>query len=137
MTKIELVKERLYETNASLVVLYENGKLKEYYNRRVNDIVFIIKENADALRGAVIADKVIGKVAASLLTVSGVQEIYADVISEYGKKVLDNNKIKYEYKTKTEYVKNNTQTGMCPMEEKFKDENNLKVIYEFFLNKNK
>lgn len=136
MTKLELVKEKLYETNASLVVLYANGEIKEYYNRRVNDILSIIKENVDALDGAVVADKVIGKAAASLLTVSGVLEIYADTISEYGKEVLDDNNVKYEYKTKTEYIQNNDKTGMCPMEEKFKDEKDLEVIYEFFLNKN-
>ena len=135
MTKLEIVKERLYKTNASLVVLYTNGDVKEYYGKRVNDILSIIKENVDALDGAIVADKVIGKAAASLLTVSGVQEIYADTISEYGKEVLDKNNIVYEYRMKTNYIQNNAKTGMCPMEEQFKDENDFEVIYEFFLNK--
>ena len=83
MTNLEIVKEKLYEKNASLVVLYANGECKEYYQNRINDIRDILKENKDALRDAIIADKVIGKVAGSILTVAGVKQIYADVMSKY------------------------------------------------------
>ena len=38
MTKLEIVKERLYKTNASLVVLYANGDVKEYYGKRVKSL---------------------------------------------------------------------------------------------------
>lgn len=130
MTNLELVKQKLYETNASLVVLYANGEIKEYYKNRINDIKDILHENKNALIGAIIADKVIGKVAASVLTVAGVKEIYADVISKYAITVLEANNIKYEYKNLTEYVQNNAKNGMCPMENKFKDEPNIQVVYD-------
>ena len=133
MTNLEIVKKRLYETNASLVVLYKNGDCKEYYNRRVEDIVNILKENKDALNGAIIADKVIGKVAGSLLAVAKVEAIYADTISKYAIPVLDENNIKYEYNKKVEFIQNNDKNGMCPMENKFKDEVNLIEIYNYFV----
>ncbi len=133
MTNLEIVKKRLYETNASLVVLYKNGNCKEYYNRRVEDIVNILKENKDALNGATIADKVIGKVAGSLLAVAKVEAIYADTISKYAIPVLDENNIKYEYNKKVEFIQNNDKNGMCPMENKFKDEVNLIAIYNYFV----
>lgn len=129
MTNLEIVKEKLYEKNASLVVLYADGTCKEYYQNRINDIKDILKENENALKDAIIADKVIGKVAASVLTVAGVKEIYADVISKYAILVLEENNIKYEYKTLTEYVINNAKTGMCPMENKYKDEKDINRIY--------
>lgn len=130
MTKLEEVKERLYSKNASLVVCYSNGEIKEYYQDRVKDIKDILSENADALKGAVIADKVIGKLAGSLLTVAGVKEIYADVLSEYAIPVLEENHIGYEYKTKVEFIVNKDNTGMCPMENRFKDEMNITKIYK-------
>lgn len=133
MTNLEIVKERLYKTNASLVVLYKNGECKEYYHRRVEDIVAILKENQDALNGATIADKVIGKVAGSILTVAKVEAIYADTISKFAIPVLEQNNIKYEYNKKVEFVQNNDKTGMCPMENRFKDETDLTAIYEFFV----
>lgn len=129
MTKLEEVKEILYSKNASLVVSYINGEIKEYYQNRINDIRDILKENTLSLQGAIVADKVIGKVAASILTLAGVKEIYADVISEYAIPVLEENGIKYEYKNKADYIINNDKTGMCPMENKYKDELDLKKIY--------
>lgn len=129
MTNLEIVKEKLYEKKASLVVLYSNGECKDYYQNRINDIKDILKENSSALENAVIADKVIGKVAASVLTVAGVKEIYADVMSKYALPVLEENNIKYEYKTLTDYVINNDKTGMCPMENKYKDEKDIHKIY--------
>ena len=133
MTKLEEVKEILHQKNASLVVAYENGEIKEYYQDRIKDIKDILKENENALKGAVIADKVIGKVAGSILTVAGVKEIYTDVISEYAIPVLEENHIKYEYKEKVQYIVNQTKTGMCPMESKYKDEQNINVIYKEML----
>lgn len=130
MTNLEIVKQKLYEKNASLVVLYANGECKEYYQNRINDIRDILKENKDALKDAIVADKVIGKVAGSILTVAGVKQIYADVMSKYAIPVLEESHIKYEYKTLTEYVINNDKTGMCPMENKYKDEKDINKIYE-------
>ncbi len=134
MTNLEIVKEKLYEKNASLVVLYANGECKEYYQNRINDIRDILKENKEALKDAIIADKVIGKVAGSILTVAGVKQIYADVMSKYAIPVLEENNIKYEYKTLTEYVINNSKTGMCPMENKYKDEKDINKIYDEMIN---
>ena len=132
---INYKKERLYEKQASLVVMFENGTIKEFYNSRVKDIVSILRENKDALKGAIVADKVIGKVAGSLLTVAGVKEIYANTISKFAIPVLEKNKVEYEYKNKVEYIINNDKTGMCPMENKFKDEIDLIKIYDYFVNK--
>ncbi len=134
MSNIEIVKQKLYENNASLVVLFKDGNCKEYYNKRVEDIVSILKENKNALKDATIADKVIGKVAGSILTIAGVKEIYADTISKLVIPILEENNIKYEYNKKVEFIQNNDKTGMCPMENKFKDENNLINIYNNFVN---
>ena len=134
MERLEIVKKILYEKNASLVVMFKEGEIKEFYNRRVIDIVSLLKENSDSLNGAVVADKVIGKAAASLFTVGRIKELYADTISEHALSVLKENNIKYEYKNKVDYIMNNQKSGMCPMEEKFKDEKDLKAIYQYFLN---
>ncbi len=126
---LELAKKKLYDKNASLVVIYKDGTCKEYYQNRIKDIKDILKANKEALTGAIIADKVIGKVASSILTVAGVKEIYANVMSKYAVSVLEENNIKYEYKILVDYIENNDKTGMCPMESKYKDEKNIIKIY--------
>lgn len=130
MTNLEVVKERLYSTNASLVVQYANGEIKEYYQNRIKDIKEILQNDKQALQGATIADKVIGKVASSILTVAGVKEIYADVMSRYAIPVLEENDVRYEYKNLVEYVQNNDKTGMCPMESKYREETDIDKIYK-------
>lgn len=129
MPKLEELKEILHQKNASLVVGYANGDVKEYYQNRIKDIKDILHEDEKALKGASIADKVIGKVASSVLVVAGVKEIYTDVLSEYAVPVLEENHIKYEYEKLVPYVQNNDKTGMCPMENKFKEEKDINVIY--------
>ena len=47
--------------------------------------------------------------------------------------ILEENNIKYEYNKKVEYIQNNDKTGMCPMENKFKEETDLMTIYDFFV----
>lgn len=130
MTNLDELKEILYSKKASLVVCYSNGEIKDYYQNRINDIKAILVENKNALRGAIIADKVIGKLAGSLLAVAGVKEIYADILSEYAIPVLEKYNIKYEYKTLVPYIINNDHTGMCPMENKFKDEEDVEKIFQ-------
>lgn len=125
-----MVKEKLYETKASLVVLYKNGEIKEYYQNRIKDIKEILQKDKLALKDAIIADKVIGKVAASILTVAGVEAIYADVMSKPAISVLEENKIEFQYHSLTDYVQNNDKTGMCPMENKYKDEKDIYKVYE-------
>lgn len=130
MTNLEVVKEKLYSTNASLVVQYANGEVKEYYQNRIKDIKEILQNDKQALQGATIADKVIGKVASSILTVAGVKEIYADVMSRYAIPILEENDVRYEYKNLVEYVQNNDKTGMCPMESKYREEIDIDKIYK-------
>ena len=38
MTNLEIVKTRLYEKKASLVVMFKNGEIKDFYNFTTNDI---------------------------------------------------------------------------------------------------
>ena len=130
MTKLEQVKEVLHQKKASLVVFYANGEIREYYQDRIKDIKAILLENPDALKGAIIADKVIGKVAASILTVAGVKEIYSDVMSQYAIPVLEENGVGYEYSKKVDFIQNKDKTGMCPMENKYKEEKEIDKIYE-------
>ncbi len=134
MMQIEEMKEILHQKNASLVVFYASGEIKEYYQNRIKDIKNILQENPNALKGAIVADKVIGKVAASIFAVAGVKQIYADVMSQYAIPVLDENCILYEYSEKVDYIRNKDNTGMCPMENKYKEEKEIHKIYLEMLN---
>lgn len=54
-------------------------------------------------------------------------------MSQYAISILEENGVSYEYKNLTDYIINNAKTGMCPMENKYKDEKNIKRIYQEML----
>ncbi len=126
-SELEKVKEILETKKASLVV-FKDGVVKEYYNHRVKDLVEILSEDENALRGTTLADRKIGKVAMTLMIKAGVKQVYTKKISELALSVIDN-KILVEYENKVEYISNMDNTGMCPMENKYKDEKDIEKIY--------
>ena len=130
MTKLEKIKEILKKKDASLVVAYENGNIQDYYQDRIKDLVSIVKENEQALNNSMIADKVVGKVAASIMAVAGIRELYAETLSKIAIPVLENANIQYSYGTLVDYIKNRDQSGMCPMEAKYKDETDITKVYQ-------
>lgn len=129
MVELEEIKNILIDKKASLVVAYADGEIKDYYQDRIKDLVSILQQNENSLKGSKIADKVVGKVAASIMAVAGIEELYADTISKLAIPVLENAKIKYSCNNVVEYIKNNDKTGMCPMEEKYKLETDISKIY--------
>ena len=135
MIEIEKLRNILKEKSASLVVAYENDIIKEYYNDRIKDLVSILKQDENSLKNSKIADKVVGKVAASVMAVAGIKELYADTLSKIAIPVLEENNIKYSYSKIVEYIKNKAQTGMCPMETKYKDEKDITKIYKEIMSK--
>ena len=71
----------LHQQECSLVVKAKTGEVTTYNKKGVRDLVWLLDHDAERLRGAVIADKVIGKAAAGLIVQGGVVEAYAEVMS--------------------------------------------------------
>lgn len=67
------------------------------------------------------ADKVVGKAAAMLYVLLGIDELWAGVISAAALPVLAAHGIPVEYDHLTEGIRNRTDTGSCPMEEAVRD----------------
>ncbi len=70
------------------------------------------------LDGAIVADKIIGRAAAAICIVGGVEEVYAKVMSEGAKELLEKHNVKVSYKEITKEIINRQKNGICPMEAK-------------------
>ena len=66
--------------------------------------------------GASAADRVVGKGAAFLYVLFGVAEVYAGVLSESARQVLEANAIRVQYGECVPRIFNRTRTGYCPIE---------------------
>ncbi|MFR7592379.1 MAG: DUF1893 domain-containing protein [Longibaculum sp.] len=84
--------------------------------RGIGPIINPMKDNQLFFQDAIIVDRVIGKAAAMLLVLSQVQYVYAYVLSQKAKDILDAYHIDYDYEELVDYIINRDHSGMCPME---------------------
>ena len=106
----------LHQQECSLVVLSKAGEVTTYYKKGVRDLVWLLDHDVECLRGAKIADKVIGKAAAGLLVQGGVVEAYADVMSRLALPLLDEAGIPYRYGTLVDRIVIPEGDSRCPLE---------------------
>lgn len=68
------------------------------------------------------------------------KELYSNVITESGKKLLNEKEIKISYDICVEYIKNRKEDGMCPVEkisrDKIESKELLDAIKKFLINNN-
>lgn len=98
----------------SLVVF--GKELSTYDGRGVSDLFRLLHEQPTTLKGACVADKVVGKGAAALMTLGRVKEVYAELISEPALLLLKQEGIGVSYGQLVPHIINRTGTGMCPVE---------------------
>ena len=89
MFSMKRLVEILHDEQCSLVVSSESGEVTTYNKKGVRDLVWLLDNEPQRLRGASVADKVVGKASAGLLVQGGVTEVYADVMSRLAIPLLD------------------------------------------------
>lgn len=125
---MERLKEILHSRNCSCVV--ENrGAVRIFYNRGIKDLYTIYTTEPTLLCGAKIADKVVGRAAAALMILGGVECLYTDVISNLALDLLNNSSIKVSYNRSVPHIINRAQTDLCPMEKATRNIESLDDIF--------
>ena len=85
--------------------------VRTFDGRGVSDLYRLYTEEPMTLRGAVVADKVVGKGAAALMAVMGVAEVYAHVISQPAYDLLCSSGAVVTYGTLVPNIINRTARG--------------------------
>jgi iron complex outermembrane receptor protein len=114
MEKIKEIIDLLHDNGYSCVIA-NNDETRVFYSRGVKDLYDLFK-NTDFLKGAFVADKVVGKAAASLMILGGVKEVYTDLISTPALQMLKENCIEASYHTEVPVILNGSQNDWCPLE---------------------
>ena len=81
------------------------------------------------MKGAAIADKVIGKAAAALMLLGGIKTVYADVISTPALALLRNANIEVTFGKEVPFIENREKNGWCPLESACYTLNSVTEIY--------
>lgn len=110
----ENAKNQLQNSSAALVYCNEN-EICTSHIRGVLSLVLMVKEKK-TMEDFYCADKVVGKAAAFMYAILKPRELYAFVLSEKAREVLDKYGIKYFYGEKVPAIINRKGDGFCPME---------------------
>lgn len=107
--------DMLNEQGLSLLV-HNNDSLSIHANRGVRDLLDLLSAEPERLRGAIVADKIIGKAAAALMATGGVQEVHTNVICTPARELLEQEGIKVFAREEVEKILNKDKTHMCPID---------------------
>lgn len=116
MSKLETAKRLLTDSKATLVVIAESGEEFTSEERGVKPLVYLLEHEPRILKGASVADKVVGKAAALLMVLGDIKEINTGVISTPAMEVFEKHNITYFFNKKVERIVNRKGDGLCPME---------------------
>lgn len=115
LEKMNSAVEILHKQSCSLVI-QSRGEVHTFFNRGIKDLYNIYTTDKSLLYGAAIADKVVGRAAAALMILGGVERIYTDTISKLALELLATTDIVVEYAEVVPHIINRTKTDLCPME---------------------
>ncbi len=114
MIQTDIVKLRR-EKDYSCVIA-NGGRIYTFTQRGVNDLFDMVTHQPDLLRGAYIADKIVGKGAASLMVLGGVRRVFAEVISSDAIEFLHQYDTTVEWGEETPRIINRRGDDICPIE---------------------
>ena len=102
--------------NASLVVS-NHGVLRAFYKKGVRDLEYLLDNEPDFLRGATVADKVVGKASAGMMAYGGVVRLYAATLSRLAVPMLEAGGIEYSYGLMVDQIIIPEGDDRCPLEQ--------------------
>lgn len=115
MEKLTQKAKEILENNCRTCVVCLENETYESSERGVKPLLNLLDSKID-LKGACAADKVVGAGAAFLYLLLGVREVYASVISEKAKSVLEQNGVSAVFDTLVPKIQNRAKNGFCPIE---------------------
>ena len=93
-----------------------SGDIRRFERRGVADLFSLVTDEPEFLRGASVADKVIGRGAALLLVKGGARRVYAEVVSSGALEVLRRADVEVSFGKEVPNIINRAGTDICPVE---------------------
>ena len=115
-----LMLDMLNQQGLSLLI-FNHDSLTTHANRGVQDLLQLLSDQPDRLKGAVAADKIIGKAAAAIMATGGVKEVHTNIISTPAKKLLEDQGILVFATEEVPMILNRDRSSMCPIDTQIAD----------------
>ena len=98
----------LLHTGGYSCTIANGGKIRTFTQRGVADLYDLLTQEPEFLKGALIADKVVGK--------GGIKELYTDIISTKALELFRKSDVKVDFAQEVAFIWNRDRTGGCPVE---------------------
>lgn len=113
---LEIAKRRLCGDHLTLSIVKNSRVIFESKTHGISSFLEAIERLGEGLRGASIADKVVGKAIALLCIYAGVKAVYAETLSKKAKPVFEKHKVYFEFSNLVEKILDASKKTMCPFE---------------------
>lgn len=109
------IAKRILSENSYTCVLYHDGREYHSKERGVKPLIEFLESGKDYSNFCA-ADKTVGAGAAHLYVLLGIKTVWANIISENGRKVLEENGVSVYFEKEVPFIINRTGDGVCPIE---------------------
>lgn len=116
MTDDAKIAKEILDSQDYTCVICRGNMICTSTERGIAPLLKLIDNNV-SLEGFCAADKVVGKSAAMLYKLLGIDYVYANVISDAAAHFFEIENIGFSYNQKVEMIRNRTNDGFCPMEQ--------------------
>jgi hypothetical protein len=113
---LEIAKTRLKQKHLTLSIVKNGETLFETASYGISGFLEAVEKLGEKLHGSSVADKVVGKAIALLCVYAEVKAVYAIILSEKAKEVLQKHAIRHEWETLVEKILAPNKTEVCPFE---------------------
>lgn len=115
-----IARRALAEGGVNIVVARGGMILFTGWSRGLRDLAKIALESPEILNGSSVADRIVGKAAAIIFAVNGVEAVYAPTLSRHALDVLERSGIKFHYERLVSHIE--APGGeICPFERLIRD----------------
>ena len=116
MQDLDKAKNLLKQNNCSLVVVNHGRVVFETRSSGIRGLLEAVKKAGKELKGSAVADKIVGEAAAQVCAYSQMHRVFAEILSQCGKDVLEENRIDYEYENLVPHILKMNKSDLCPFE---------------------
>lgn len=116
MTDLERAVEIYYARDYTFVLVKDGCIVATGMRPGVGELLDLITQSPDKVRGSSLADKIVGKAVAMLAVHAGIVEIFTPLGSEAAAAVLEKYNIPFRAERMVPLIRNKRQDGPCPME---------------------
>jgi len=127
---LQIARNELKKKDCALVIAKNERILFETKASGIQGFLTAVDQLGEGVKGASVADKIVGEAAAQLCLYSEVQEVYAVTMSQCAKDLLDKNQTDYEYENLVPHILNMKKTDLCPFEKIVAGSKTPKEAYE-------